>query len=82
LENAIERAVVLSKSRTLTHRDFSFLKTALPEENGARSLLDIEKRHIKSILVECDWNISQAARILDIDRSTLHKKINKFGLRK
>ena len=82
LENAIERAVVLSKARTLTSRDFSFLKTPPQEDTVARSLLDMEKRHIKAILAECDWNISRAAKILDINRSTLHKKINKYELRK
>ena len=30
LENAVERAVVLSKSRTLGSGDFSFLRAALP----------------------------------------------------
>jgi len=82
LENAIERAVVLSKARTLTGRDFSFLKTAPPKEITDRSLLDLEKRHIRNVLDECGWNVSQAAKILDINRSTLHKKINKYGLRK
>jgi len=81
LENAIERAVVLSKSRTLSARDFSFLKPAQSSYAGGRSLLDVEKRHIKGVLDECGWNISQAARILDINRSTLHKKINKYELR-
>ncbi|HMA85093.1 MAG TPA: sigma-54 dependent transcriptional regulator [Desulfosalsimonadaceae bacterium] len=81
LENAIERAVVLSKSRTLSARDFSFLKPAQFSDAGGRTLLDVEKRHIKGVLDECGWNISQAARILDINRSTLHKKINKYELR-
>ncbi|MFP4225199.1 MAG: sigma-54-dependent transcriptional regulator [Desulfobacterales bacterium] len=82
LENAIERAVVLSKSRTLSAQDFSFLKPAQPSDTRGRSLLDVEKRHIKTILDECGWNISQAARILDINRSTLHKKINRYELRR
>jgi transcriptional regulator of acetoin/glycerol metabolism len=29
-----------------------------------------------------DWNIAKTARLLKIDRSTLHKKIKKFGLEK
>ncbi|MFO7838187.1 MAG: sigma-54 dependent transcriptional regulator [Desulfosalsimonadaceae bacterium] len=82
LENAIERAVVLSKSRTLDSRDFSFLRPPAAEKAIARSLEEAEKRHIRQVLDECGGNISQAARILDINRSTLHKKINKYGLQK
>ncbi len=82
LENAIERAVVLSKSRTLTGRDFSFLKAPPPPESKGRSLLEMERHHIKAILEECGWNVSQAARVLGINRSTLHKKINRYELHK
>jgi len=84
LGNAIERAVVLSKSRTLAGRDFAFLKPAAPDKQPGkqpvRSLAEAEKRHIQAILDECGGNISQAARLLGINRSTLHKKINKFNL--
>lgn len=82
LQNAIERAVVLSRSRTLTARDFSFLKPPPPSEARPRSLRELEKHHIRAVLDECGGNVSQAAQILDINRSTLHKKINKYGLRK
>jgi len=80
LENAIERAVVLSKGRTLDKEDFSFLKPPPPEKSPARSLQEAEKRHIQTILDESGGNVSQAARVLEINRSTLHKKINKYKL--
>jgi two-component system response regulator HydG len=42
----------------------------------------MEKVHIERILGECEWNISRAARELDIDRQTLYNKIEKYGVKK
>ena len=81
LENAIERAVVLSKSRTLRKEDFAFLEAVRIAEPSRCSLLEMEKYHIKNMLDECDWNITQTAKILDINRVTLHKKIKRYQLR-
>ncbi len=46
------------------------------------SLLDWELHGIKAALKNCDGNISMAAKILGITRSTLYKKIERFGLNK
>jgi len=81
LQNAIERAVVLSKSRTLHADDFTFLSTAHASFCGGHSLREVEKAHIRRILEECDWNITRAAAVLDIHRATLHKKITRYALR-
>jgi two-component system response regulator HydG len=80
LENAMERSVVLAKGRYLRKEDFAFLfrTTAVPEE--PRSLQEMEKRHIHRTLKSCGWNISRAARILEINRTTLHNKIRKYRL--
>ncbi|MBI4773400.1 MAG: sigma-54-dependent Fis family transcriptional regulator [Deltaproteobacteria bacterium] len=82
LENAIERAVVLSKSRTLNASDFAFLCAQPTGGSPGRSLFDMERTHIELVMTECDWNISQAAKILGIHRATLHKKINMYGLKR
>jgi two-component system response regulator HydG len=82
LENAIERAVVLSKSRTINFNDFSFLQTSPPMPSRHRSLREMEKHYIQRILEECGWNITRAAKILDINRVTLHKKIKRFEMQK
>jgi len=80
LENAIERAVVLSKSRTLRSEDFSFLSTDAPRKKTP-SLREVEQQYILEVLDGCEWNITQAAKILGINRVTLHKKIDRDGLR-
>ncbi len=82
LENAIERAVVLSKSRTLKTTDFSFLQPSPVTRSGALSLNEMERQYILEILKQYGWNITQAAKSLDINRVTLHKKIKRFKLKK
>jgi DNA-binding NtrC family response regulator len=81
LENAIERAVVLSKSRTLEIKDFSFLQPPTAPSSRTRSLLEMEQEHILRILEECAWNVTKAAGVLDINRVTLHKKIKRYNLK-
>ena len=46
------------------------------------SLEEIEKRHILATLEHTDWNKSQAANILEIERSTLDRKIKSYQLKK
>ena len=46
------------------------------------SLEEMEKRHILETLKHTDWNKSQAAAILGIERSTLDRKIKAYGLAK
>jgi len=82
LENAIERAVVLSKSRLLRALDFSFLSAGPVAEFKPRSLRETEKDYVLRILEECDWNVTQASKTLDIHRATLHKMMKRLGLKR
>ena len=83
LQNAIERAVVLGKPPVLQAGDLPLRMTAAPAGDappaGARSLEEMEKAHIRRILEETAWNISQAAKLLEVDRGTLNNKIRKYG---
>ena len=47
-----------------------------------QSLNDLEKDHILRTLAHTDWNKSQAATILGIERSTLDRKIKAYDLQK
>jgi len=81
LQNAIERAVLVCKTSQIEPNDLPFqFNQATPIPNG-KSLSDMERVHIKKILGETRWNISQAARLLDIDRVTLYNKIKRYQLR-
>ncbi len=53
----------------------------MDEPRGGKTLEDIERVHIERILRETQHNLSRAARILDIDRTTLYNKLRRYGLR-
>ncbi len=80
LENAIERAVVLSKSRTLGVDDLSFIRPPDKPFSKTLSLREMEKAYIQQILEENSWNVTQSAKILDINRVTLHKMMKRYRL--
>ncbi len=82
LENALERAVVLSKKRTLGIENFSFLNVSAAPRNGARTLKERETNYVHDILMENDWNVTRSAEILGINRVTLHKMIKRYGLQR
>jgi DNA-binding NtrC family response regulator len=82
LQNAIERAVVVSKNRQIAPEDLPILCRA-PEAAASRhSLEQMEKAHILQTLNEHEWNIARSARVLEIDRSTLYSKIKRYALQK
>ena len=82
LSNAIERAVVVCKTRTITPLDLPIVKKLENElKNKYFSLNDVEKHHVSKILFENNWNISKSAAILGIDRSTLYNKIKRYELK-
>jgi len=82
LENAIERAVVLSKSRTLGSENFLFLSPSPAQIPKSRSLREMEKNYIRQTLHDCQWNVTKAAKILDINRVTLHKMIKRYDMQR
>jgi len=82
LQNVIERAVVLSRTRSLGESAFGFLRTPLSAQSSGRSLKAREKAYIEMVLSETNWNVTRAAAILDINRVTLHKKINRYNLKR
>jgi DNA-binding NtrC family response regulator len=80
LENAVERALVVSRGPEIRASDFSFqFEAEIPK--GGQTLEDIGRAHIERVLRETQHNLSRAARILDIDRTTLYNKLRRYGLR-
>jgi two-component system response regulator HydG len=80
LENAIERAMVVARGHELAEEDFSLAlaRAGVPTIAG-RSLEDVEKAHILSVLEECNFNQTRTADVLHIDRVTLHNKLKRYG---
>ncbi|MHB8069586.1 MAG: sigma-54-dependent transcriptional regulator [Desulfobaccales bacterium] len=81
LENAIERAVVVGKGRQIRPGDLPFSSAPNgPEVLGSLSLEDVERRYIAQVLAAENGNISNTAKVLRINRTTLYHKIKKYGL--
>ena len=82
LQNAMERAVLVCRSRQIEPADLPLHLGQVKESFNGKSLSDVERQHILKVLNESEWNISQAARLLEIDRVTLYNKIKRYQLRK
>jgi two-component system nitrogen regulation response regulator NtrX len=82
LRNAVERALILAPGKVVTPADVDRL---LPPDLGPRQSLEnfkieAEKGFLVQKLREHDWNITETAKELQIPRSNLYKKMERFGL--
>ena len=96
LENIIERLVIFSIDKVIKPEDLELAGVKIGERIKSRrssisnenkieektnlSLEEVEKRHILNVLENTGGNRSEAARILGIDRKTLRKKLQKWGI--
>jgi DNA-binding NtrC family response regulator len=82
LENVIERALVIGQGKEIVPEDLPFARRGLEPVDYPKSLKIMEKMHIERVLKETGWNVSRAARELDIDRQTLYNKMVKYDIKK
>jgi DNA-binding NtrC family response regulator len=84
LRNVIERGMVVAATAVIQAPDLGLLPAApvLAGHEGPASLEEVERRHICGVLSQMNGNISQAARVLGIDRATLYNKMRKYQLRR
>jgi transcriptional regulator of acetoin/glycerol metabolism len=91
VQNIIERAINISRTRQINARDLPSIvlrevpgnKTANERDNSVlyiESIDELEKRAISNALEVMRGNISQAADALKVSRNTLYNKIKKYGL--
>ena len=56
------------------------MRFSVASERGLdRTLAEVEREHIQSVLAEVGGNKTQAARILGIDRKTLRQKLKRLA---
>lgn len=83
LEHTIERAVILSTGTMLTAEDFN-LQNRQPQgavsEKEKYNLERMERDSINEVLRICGGNITLAAEMLGITRTSLYRRIEKFRL--
>ena len=84
LESTVSRAALSAPGRSIRATDVEFLHatTASAPVSGDRlpSLAESERAHIVRVLEAVDWNKKEAARVLDISRGTLYRKIVDYQL--
>ena len=88
LRNAVERTVILCAGDQISEADIQLSTLATTDESsssssvvpsgGNVSLETLEQQHILAVLESTEWNKSQAARILGIERSTLDRKLKRY----
>lgn len=85
LENAIERAVVLTKSGQINTELFKFTNIADSKDDGlspGMTVAEAEKKLILRTLEFCKQNRTRAAEMLGISIRTLRNKLNEYGANK
>ncbi len=83
LQHAIERAIIMSEDQVLQPTDF-LLTSAEAESDGMvfddYNLEDIEKTIIRKVISKYGGNISHAAKELGLSRTSLYRRLEKYGL--
>ena len=84
LRNVVERAAILSSGPLLEPEDFPALLTQAPamryQVGEAVSLAALESAHIQMVVANTP-SLEEAARILEIDKSTLYRKRKQIAAR-
>jgi two-component system, NtrC family, response regulator AtoC len=88
LANAIEHAVALTHFEELQVEDLpNKIRTARPTQQMSGTELtelltleEVERRHVIRVLAACDGNRTDAAKMLDLDRKTLYRKLLRWGV--
>jgi DNA-binding NtrC family response regulator len=84
LESTVSRAALSAPGRVIRAADVEFLHAAeAPLQDMSErlpSLREAERAHIVRILDAANWNKKEAAKILEISRGTLYRKILEYAL--
>jgi len=94
LRNTVERLLILAPDDRITRADVELLAIGRREAAsdgegillGAETFADFKDQSERVFLLhklrDLDWNVSEVARVLDMPRSNLYKKMEKLGLRR
>lgn len=80
LQHAVERAVIMSSERTLKSADFLMPKISHTPAGDSLKVEDVEKEAIQKAIERFEGNLSKASEELGIGRTTLYRKMKKYGL--
>jgi DNA-binding NtrC family response regulator len=84
LESTVSRAALSAPGRAIRAQDIEFLhapaRAVAASGDRLPTLAEAERAHIVRVLEAARWNKKEAARLLDISRGTLYRKIVEYGL--
>jgi len=80
LENCIERAVILKRKGFIEPEDLTEQIRAERAAPAVLPLREMERRSIVQALEKAGWNKMKAAEILGIDRRTLYRMAERYGI--
>jgi len=80
LKHTMEKAVILSDQPRIGPDNLYLTVHQQEQYLESYKLSDVERRTIIEVLDTCGGNYSEAARILDISRTTLYVKLKKYGI--
>lgn len=83
LEHVIERAVIVSRTSTLTTEDLDGLGRTTPPATNPRTMAEAERAHILETLIRTHWVLAGkqgAAQELGMKRSTLQHRMKKLAI--
>jgi DNA-binding NtrC family response regulator len=83
LIHTLERAIILTESRVLQPADFLFPDAEADDDGvilGNFNLEDVERAVIRKALKKHAGNVSHAARDLGLTRTSLYRRMEKYGL--
>jgi two-component system response regulator HydG len=81
LEHALERAFIFCQNKAITLENIPpEIKSFSSRYKSTQKESDKESDRIANMLEKTDWNRSKTARLLDISRKTLYKKIKKYHI--
>ena len=83
LQHAVERAVIMADDALLTADDFGWMqqkRKSQEKEQGSLKVDRMEREIIEAAIRKNHGNLTKAADELGIGRSTLYRKIKKYGI--
>ena len=85
LETTVARAALSAASEVIRPEDITFLHAAFEPRLAAAApellpLRAVERAHVQRVLDAVGWNKKKAARVLEISRETLYRKIAEYSL--
>jgi len=80
LQHLVERAVIMCETNIIEENDFALKKKIIDQQTDSLNVENLEKNTIIKAIEKNKGNYSKAADELGLGRSTLYRKMKKYGI--